>query len=173
MPSFFRFLAKRSVHGFALLLAHSPAFAYSIFTVGPGCPYTDIQAAVDAAASTPGADYVWISNDLVNGTRHNYTGQHIYINDTDGAIIEGGFISCFDPTIDPGETTTISGAGNDGGPVFDIQGNSNVYLGNLIITGAQRDGGQNGGGIGFYGYGSLTLANATITQNASGTGAGI
>ena len=62
-----------------LLIALSPScvFAFSIFTVGPAsdCPYHSIQAAVDAAANTPGVDYVWISNDLGSGARYNYSGQ--------------------------------------------------------------------------------------------------
>ncbi|MEP6483937.1 MAG: hypothetical protein ABJB01_05765 [Rudaea sp.] len=156
-------------------------FAFSVFTVGPtaDCPFNPgnyanpIQAAVDAAANTPGADYVWISNDLVRGSSHVYQGQHVRINDTDGVIVEGGFISCADPNIDPNDKTTISGYGNDGGPVFDISGNSNVYLGNLAITGANRDQNQNGGGVGFYGHGTLTITNALINLNSSGTGGGI
>lgn len=162
--------------GFALAFVQSSAFAFSIFTVGPGCPYTDIQTAVNDAAATPGVDYVWISNDLVTGTRHNYTGQHIRVNDADGVIIEGGFISCFDPDITASETTTISGAGNDGGPVFEItSAGGDVFLGNLLITGADRDGNAEGGGINFTGQvgGALLLSNTTVTQNRAGYGGGI
>ena len=131
---------------------------------------------MDAAAATPGVDYVWISNDLASGTRHNYTGQHIHVNDADGVIIEGGFVSCFDPDITPGENTTISGAGNDGGPVFDIaSAGGDVFLGNLFITGASRGSNSYGGGIFFNGQvgGALILKNTAVSLNQAAFGAGI
>jgi len=172
--------AHHRVIALTLPLALSPvyAFAYSIFTVGPAsdCPYHSIQDAVDAAASTPGVDYVWISNDVDSGTRHNYTGQHIHVNDPDGVIIEGGFTSCSDPNIGDSETTTISGAGNDGGPVFSItSGGGDVFLGNLFITGADRGANSYGGGISFNGTvaGALILRNATVSLNHAAFGAGI
>ena len=173
--------SKHAVRALVLCLAATDASAFSIFTVGPtaDCPYNPanhanpIQAAIDDAAATPGADYVWISNDLANGSNHVYQGQHIRVNDTDGVIIEGGFASCAAPAIGPNDRTTISGSGNDGGPVIDISGNSNVYLGNLTITGAFRNQFQNGGGVGFYGHGTLTIANSAINLNTSGTGGGL
>ena len=168
--------ARAWILGFALAFAQSSAFAYSIFTVGPGCPYSTIQSAVDAAAATPGVDYVWISNDSASGTRFNYTGQHVHVNDPDGVIIEGGFVSCSDPDIGDNETTTISGAGNDGGPVFDIDSaGGDVFLGNLFITGASRGSNSYGGGIAFRGQvaGALILRNMTVSLNQAAFGAGI
>ena len=112
--------ATRTISATALLFASltfaPAAFAFGIFTVGPAvdCPYHSIQDAVDAAAANPGVDYVWISNDLASGTKYSYSGQHIHVHDADGVIIEGGFVSCSDYDIGPGENTTISGAGNDG-----------------------------------------------------------
>lgn len=164
--------------GAALSCVSGSAFAFSIFTVGPGadCPYSTIQAAVDAARDTPGTDYVWISNDLASGTRHDYTGEHVFVNDADGVIIEGGFVSCSDPDIAPGEFTTISGAGNDGGPIFDIaSAGGDVFLGNLNITGANRDDDASGGGISFEGHvgGALLLSNTTVSFNHAGYGGGI
>lgn len=173
---------RTSLRGFAigsvLLLMNVPAFAFSIFTVGPAseCPYHSIQDAVDAAANTPGVDYVWISNDTASGTRYTYTGQHIHVNDPDGVIIEGGFISCSDPDITDNEYTTISGASNDGGPVFDIDSaGGDVFLGNLFITGANRGANSYGGGIAFRGKvsGALILRNATVSVNSAAFGAGI
>jgi hypothetical protein len=181
-------LSASAIHCFILFVAlfSSPVsvFAFSIFTVGPtaDCPFNlvdsdnPIQDAVDAAANTPGVDYVWISNDMDSGTRHNYTGQHIHVNDPDGVIIEGGFVSCSDPNIGDNETTTISGAGNDGGPVFDIaSGGGDVFLGNLFITGADRGANSYGGGISFNGTvaGALILRNATVSLNHAAFGAGI
>lgn len=178
MANRFRLARALAAAGAACFWAHTSAFAYSIFTVGPAadCPFSTIQAAVDAARDTPGVDYVWISNDLVSGARHDYTGEHVYVNDVDGVIIEGGFISCADPNIDPSDYTTISGASNDGGPVFDISSaGGDVFLGNLLITGANRDDGASGGGISFTGQvgGALLLSNATVSFNHAGYGGGI
>lgn len=157
---------------FLLALACAPraASSFAIYTVGPGCPYATIQAALTASYYNPGEDYIWISNDY--GT-HTYSGEHIYIADQD-VDIEGGFSNCNDYDIGPNETTTISGAGNDGGPVFEIGGNAHVYLGNLVIRDAQRTGfTRNGGGVSFSGSGSLTLGNTTVTANNAYTGGGI
>ena len=181
-------LSASAIHCFILCVAlfssPVPVFAFSIFTVGPtsDCPFNPgnsdnpIQDAVDAAANTPGVDYVWISNDMASGTRYNYTGQHIHVNDADGVIIEGGFDSCSDPNIGDNETTTISGAGNDGGPVFDISSaGGDVFIGNLFITGADRGANSYGGGISFNGTvaGALILRNATVSLNHADFGAGI
>ena len=50
--------------------------------------------------------------------------------------------------------------------MFEINGNSHVYLGNLVITGAHRDSSQSGGGISFVGQGNLAIANTTISRPA-------
>lgn len=157
-----------------LLLACVPhaAWSFAIFTVGPGCPYATIQAALTASYYSPGEDYIWISNDYGN---HTYSGEHITIADQD-VDIEGGFVDCNDFDIGPNDTTTISGAGNDGGPVFEIGGNAHVYLGNLVIRGAQRDvysAGSTGGGVSFVGAGALTLGNTTVTSNTAYRGGGV
>jgi hypothetical protein len=154
------------------------AFAFSIFTVGPAadCPYSTIQAAVDAARDTPGRDLVWISNDLVGGTRHDYANEHVVVNDPDGVVIEGGFVSCADPDIEANDYTTISGTGNDGGPVFEIAGaGGDVSLNNLFITGANRDDDASGGGVAFTGQvgGDLYLFNTSVSLNRAGYGGGI
>jgi predicted outer membrane repeat protein len=152
----------------------SPAFAFNVYKVDPFCPdasvYGTIQDAVNAAALHAGADYVWISDNTdING----YKNQHIVVNDPDDVIIEGGFFDCTD--FDPGtDQTSVSGAGNDGGPVFDIIGTGHtVYLGNLIISGAQRGSGQSGGGINFTGHGELDIAQSFVFLNWADYGAGI
>jgi hypothetical protein len=142
------------------------ARAFAIFTVGAGCPYSTIQEALTAAYYSPGEDYVWIAN---NAT---YSAQHITVGDQD-VDIEGGFSDCNDFDIGPNDYTTISGAGNDGGPVFEISGNSHVYLGNLVIAGAQPKASQCGGGVSFKGQGTLTVGNATISNNSACSGGGI
>ena len=157
----------------ALLAALAPkiTYAWGTFIVDPNCAwaYPTIQAAVDAATAYTDdshADYIWIADDVT------YSGQHIVINDAETEIIEGGFTDCND--FDPGtDHTTISGAGNDGGPVFEITGNgAAVVFSNLYITGAQRPG-QNGGGIYFAGHGLLQLELTNVYLNTAGYGAGI
>jgi len=157
----------------ALLLSLAPhvTHAWGTFVVDPYCAwaYHTVQAAVDAATAYTDeshADYVWISNDVT------YSGQHIIINDPETEIIEGGFTDCND--FDPGtDHTTISGAGNDGGPVFQITGNGGaVVFSNLYITGAQRPG-QNGGGIYYAGHGLLQLELTNVYLNEAGYGGGI
>jgi hypothetical protein len=154
-----------------VLLKPSLTFAWGTFIVDPNCSwaYHTIQAAVDAATAYTDdshADYIWISDDVA------YTGQHIIINDPETEIIEGGFTDCND--YDPGtDHTTISGAGNDGGPVFQITGNgAAVVFSNLYITGANRPG-QNGGGIYFSGHGLLQIELTSIYLNEAGYGGGI
>jgi len=156
---------------FATTLVPNLAHAWGTFVVDPYCAwaYSTIQAAVDAATAYTDdshADYIWISNDVT------YTGQHIIINDDETEIIEGGFTDCND--FDPGtDHTTISGAGNDGGPVFQITGNGGaVVFSNLYITGAQRPG-QNGGGIYYAGHGLLQIELTNIYLNEAGYGGGI
>lgn len=143
------------------------ADAFAIYTVGAeaGCTFHDIQSAVNAAAANPGDDYVWISND------QTYTNQEISVSDQD-VIIEGGFTSCADFTIAPTDTTTLRGAGG-GGPIFAINGTANVVLNNLLLTGAHRSSGAEGGAIFYGGSGSLTLSNTTIDENTATYGAGI
>ena len=153
------------------------AHAFHVFKVDPFCPdpsaYSTIQAAVDAAAAysdADHADYVWISD---NATINGYKNQHIVVNDSENVIIEGGFFDCTD--FDPGsDFTLVSGGNADGGAVFEIVGNgNNVYLSNLLITGAARAAYASGGGIAFAGHGELDMAKSVIVSNQAGYGAGI
>ncbi len=81
--------ATRWLLPFACAASAAPAFAFQIYTVGAdaGCRFTSIQAAIDAAAASPGEDYVWIANNQI------YSGQHIVIQDQD-VIVEGGLTDC-------------------------------------------------------------------------------
>jgi predicted outer membrane repeat protein len=158
---------QAGVFAAASFIAIDAQAGFEVFVVGgdAACPYTTIQDAVDAAAAHPGTDYVWIAMDAT------YTGQHVTITDQD-VIVEGGFVDCNDIDVDTA-LTTVSGAGNDGSAVFSIRGNSNVYLGNMLITGAARGAGTSGGGVDFDGSGSLTLLQASITANGADYGAGM
>ncbi len=148
----------------SLLVPHV-ALAYNIYTVGgdAACQFAFIQDAIDAAAANPGEDYVWIASN------RTYADQHIVVTDQD-VDIEGGFTDC--NAFDPGTNqTTISGT--SGHSVFEIEGASHVYLGNLEITGAVMDTSHSGGGIYFGGQGGLTLKTTWVHNNQSGYGGGI
>lgn len=153
---------------FLALAVGVPQFAYAgfnVFTVGgdASCGFAFIQDAIDAAAAHPGEDYVFIASNRL------YYDQHLRVIDQDVDII-GGFSACDD--FDPGvEQTTIGGiAGNS---VFEIEGSSHVYLGNLVITGAVMGQGHSGGGIYFGGAGGLTLQTVWVFNNQAEYGGGI
>jgi hypothetical protein len=143
------------------------ADAFAIYTVGAdaACGFTDVQAAVNAALANPGEDYIWIANNK------SYSHEEISVSDQD-VIIEGGFTSCSDFTIGASDRTTLTGA-NGAGPIFAIDGTSNVVLNNVVLTGANRGADPEGGAIFFGGTGSLTISNITIVNNQAGYGAGI
>ena len=149
------------------VFASSPVAGFEVFTVGgdAACGFTSIQAAGNAAAAVPGADYVFIAKN------RTYTGQHIVVQNQE-IILEGGFDNCSDFFIET-EMTTINGAGNGGGAVFAFRGNSRVLLGNLFIRGAERSSGADGGGIDFAGTGELIIQQSTISLNSAGYGGGI
>ena len=74
--------------------------AFNIYKVGVDahCPYSNIQAAIDAAATSLGEDYVWIA------MNQDYSGQQVHVADQD-VDIEGGFTD---------STTTTSHCADDG-----------------------------------------------------------
>ena len=130
---------------------------------GDGCPYHDIQSAIDDAKAHPGTDFVWIAKN------QDYNGQHVVITDQD-VIVEGGFQDCTDnePEL---EQTTLNGT--TGHSVLEIEGTSNVVLTNVVLTGAVMDADHSGGGIYFGGQGSLTMLYDWIFANTAGYGGGI
>lgn len=157
---------------YLLLVVSAPAAraiafpdGFLIYRVGGGadCPYHTIQDAVDAATQHPGVDLVWIAMD------QSYTDQHVVVTDQD-VDIQGGFTDCED--IDPGSDVTIVN-GTAGHSVFEIEGNSHVYMTNLQITGASMDESHSGGGIYFGGFGALELSNTVVNNNQAGYGGGI
>ena len=147
--------------------ASPQAFAgFNVYTVGgdAACGFAFIQDAIDAAASHPGEDYVFIA------TNRTYESQHLQVTDQDVDIV-GGFPDCTQLG-DPGIVQTTIG-GTSGHSVFEIEGNSHVYMSNLIITGAVMDESHNGGGIYFGGAGGVTLRYSWVFSNQAGYGGGI
>jgi hypothetical protein len=154
--------------GFALvvgLMLAPMSHATHIYKVGSdgACTHATIQAAIDAAAASPGEDYVWIASN------QGYSGQHVEI---DGQVVDvvGGFANC--SASEAGTAvTTVSGAGNGGRSVFSIRGSGHVLLSNLFIRDA--DNGGDGGGIDFAGSGWMKLVQTTVSLNQAQHGGGI
>ena len=142
------------------------ALAFNVYTVGgdAACGYAFIQDAIDAAAANPGEDYVFIASN------RTYGDQHLVVTN-DNVDIVGGFPDCTQLG-DPGLLQTTIG-GTSGHSVFEIEGNSHVYLSNLVITGAVMDGSRHGGGIYFGGRGDLTIRYSWVFNNQAGYGGGI
>ena len=153
---------------FALFAAQSAAAAgtapdgFAVFTVGgdAACGFQSIQDAIDAAKAHPGEDYIFIAQN------RNYSDQQLVVTDDD-VIIEGGFPSC--DVFDNGEATTLI-SGTSGHSIFEIEGNSQVFLWNMELTGASMDASHKGGAIYFGGAGGLYLMNDWIHDNTSGYG---
>ena len=139
------------------------ALAFNVYSVGGdgACGYAFIQDAIDAAAANPGEDYVFIASN------RGYADQHLVVTDQDVDIV-GGFPDCTQLG-DPGLAQTTIG-GTSGHSVFEIDGNSHVYLSNLVITGAVMDDSHHGGGIYFGGAGGLTVRYSWVFLNQAGYG---
>jgi hypothetical protein len=161
-----RFAMRLVTSGIAC--AAPAAFAFNVYTVGigDGCQFSDIQAAVDAAAQNPGEDYIFIQ-----GTPSMRWGeQHVVITDQDVDIV-GGFAACTDNEPTPGYQATLQG--ESGHSVIEIEGASNVFIENLELFGASMDASHQGGGIYYGGAGTLTLDGTWVHNNETGYGGGV
>jgi hypothetical protein len=154
----------------AALLATDGARAatYVVGTpVGSGqCTHATAQAAVNAAATNPGADTIRVTRSAT------WTAQQISINSDQDLDLLGGFANCTTAASD-GTRTVLDGTGGDPRPVFAIRGNGIVHLRNLTITGGDQDGDDNGGGIYYEGGGELDIDDSLITDNIAYDGGGI
>jgi len=157
-----------------VLLLASAAFAQpaaaALFAVGtgPGCTHGTVQAALDAAEASAGADEIRVSRSL------GYTAQALVLTTGQMLDLSGGFASCGQADSD-GIFSIIDGAGGATEPVMRITVNSGgvVRLRYLTIRGGDEDGGGKGGGIYFKGNGSLQLRDSGIINNLAGHGGGI
>ena len=139
------------------------AFAFRLYTVGgdADCSFPDIQSAINNAIDADG-------NSVLVARSGTYSNQHLVITGQNINIL-GGLDNC--SSSDYSGQTTINGT--SGHSVIEIEGNSNVYLANLFITGGNLDADHSGGGIYFGGQGSLALANSMVSLNTAGYGGGI
>ena len=139
------------------------------------CTDNDIQSAIDNTVCAG-------TNIYITG-EHNYTAQHLSINNKSIALIGVGMVGCGPPGFGGGEAVvnstetitvpqnTLSGTGQTSQSVISITGASTVTLRYLTITGGDIAGA--GGGVNFNGTGSLTLDTTTVVDNRAGTGGGI
>jgi hypothetical protein len=159
-------LGKRAIASWlaaiALACVSTQAFAFKLFTVGgDACSFTSIQDAINAATDSDG-------NSILVARNFTYSNQHLVISDRNINIL-GGLETC-DGSV---YGAPIQITGEAGHSVIEIEGNSQVYLSNLDISGADLDGSHKGGGIYFGGSGSLELAGVSVHDNRAGYGGGI
>jgi hypothetical protein len=156
------------------ILALATAFGANahaaIFTVGTGsgCTHGTIQAAIDAANNSAGADTIRLTRSLT------YQPEANTINTAQELTVEGGYATC-DQTSPDTTDTVVSGAGGSHAPVFTITAPTGalIHLRRLTIRGGDVDGSGNGGGIFFEGDGVLEITDSLITQSIAGFGGGI
>lgn len=151
-----------------------PAAQAAVLTVGtpvgPGqCTHATIQAAVTAAAASPGLD-------IIRVTRGTYLAQRLTIDDPGDLAIEGGFLEC--ATLVRVDESILDGSGaNPPGPVIRHLGAGNLTLADLRIrNGAAFGAGStttSGGGISSVGTGGLTVYRSTIQNNRARNGGGL
>lgn len=156
-----------------VLLLAVPAKA-AVFTVGtpvgPGqCTHATIQAAIDAAAASPGLD-------IIRVTRGEYLAQRLVINDTSDVAIEGGFLEC--ATLVRVDFSILSGQGaNPVGPVIRHLGSGRLTLADLRIRNGVAFGAGStttfGGGVSSSTAATLTIYRSVISDNRARSGGGI
>jgi hypothetical protein len=150
---------------FAGVQAHAATFRVG---AGAGCTHAAVQAAVDAAAASPGVDTVLVARN------QSYNGQQILIN-SQTLTLAGGLATC---SATPDTTATqLSGNGGAALPVLRINttGDDIVTLRDLRITGGDPGAGSLGGGILYNGTdnSSLIVQRSTISGNSADYGGGI
>jgi hypothetical protein len=131
--------------------------------VGPGCEFTDLQAAIDAADAT--SDPILVTTDYVGGPIR-IDGKQL--------TITGGVAGCDDPAVVAISTLDASTVA-DNVPVVDVGGTVDVDIENFAFTGGHNDGG-NGGGVRFVSVGAhnhLGLHRVHVASNRAAIGAGI
>jgi hypothetical protein len=147
----------------------------------PSCDYNDIQSAISSAFTNSQCETT------VHVTReHLYTNQALVVDSSRNITLAGwgDGVTCADirtndctifgctlPAAATNPLVTISGG--SGSSVIHVDGNSNLSLLNLTITGGSVASDQKGGGIYFDGTGAVTLTSTTVSLNHAGYGAGI
>lgn len=140
------------------------------WTVGSGitCEFGSIQAALDAAAATSGAQTIRVTRSLA------YAAQTLVVSDTGEVTLEGGYSSCSAGK----DSTPTALAGGASQSVLRIVGPGFVTLRDLTISGgggsAPPGGGTRyGGGVLHAGSGMLTVENVSLRENLGVRGSGL
>lgn len=135
---------------------------------GTGCQHASLQAAINAAETSPGPDTIRISRSLA------YTQQALTVSTGQQLELLGGFATCADAVPD-GLFTAIDGAGGATEPVLRISLATGgvVTLRYLTIRNGDEDGSGKGGGIYYRGNGSVQVRDSAITGNLAGLGGGV
>lgn len=154
----------------ALAAVAAGAAQAMVFTVGTpigACSHGTIQAAINAAETSAGADTIRLTRSLT------YAPEANSVDTSQELTIEGGYADC--TAAADATNTVVSGAGGAAEPVFRITANTGaiVRLRRLSVSGGDEDGAGKGGGIYFRGGGILEIADSLITQNSAGYGGGI
>jgi predicted outer membrane repeat protein len=156
--------ALRSLFAVAVLgAASSTAFATN-YTVGIGCTYPTIQAAVNAAQMQVSG-----SRPVIYIVGNQQYDKQAIVTSAHSMSFIGGVADCTHLT--PSNKTTINGNGT--ASVFSVTGTTAgqlVVFSHLYISGG---GGSSGGGIFFNGAGAMNVDNATIDSNKATEGGGI
>lgn len=157
-----------------LLLTAVPAAA-AVFTVGAPvgpsqCTHGTLQAAIAAAAASPGLD-------IIRVTRGTYPAQRLTVEDADDLAIEGGFLECATPV--RVDHSVLDGQGaTPAGPVIRHLGSGHLTLADLHLrNGAAFGAGPTsipgGGGVSSTGAGGLTVYRSLIYGNRARAGGGL
>ena len=125
-----------------------PAFAATLTVGGAGCSHPDLNAALVAAAASPGFDEIR----LLAGS--SYQGQ--FLVNSDALSIAGGFATCAATT--PSGSSTLLGT-NASRALF-LNSFGTVLLSRLNITGGTVTG--DGGGALFQGSGNIQLTDVLL-----------
>lgn len=147
----------------AMTAAFGSRAALAMLTVGPpadtACQFHDLGAAVQAAAQSPGVDFIAVSGGP-------WTAQtSIVDHDPDGLTIEGGFANC-SAGVSSGRSTLDGAGAVPAGPLFVHSGNGPLILRHLILQNAA-------GGIQSVVAGPLTLADVIVYANHADYGGGL
>ncbi len=148
------------------LFAATPGAA-AVFSVGPGgnCTHTNLQAALDTAANSPGADTVRIVRTAT------WNAIQVSTQTDQDVEIVGGWQACDSPA--PSGKTILSGAGGQARSVIALRGNGVFRLRHLVIRDGDQAGDDDGGGIHFQGGGIVEISDSEIVENSAEDGGGI
>lgn len=138
----------------------------AVYSVGPmaGCTHASVQAAINAAQSSPGTDQIR----LVAGT---FAAQAVVVARHD-VEITGGYATC--SAASPSGMTRLSGGTS--APVLSLLGPEGAGSVKMRVSRLELTGGRHaraGGGLLIQGRGSFFVTTSNIVANQAGVGGGV